>query len=306
DVLIGQTWNLLGWQPVFIPAVVQWPGLIGELYGRSPQVRLSKTFKTDLLNVDVAAAALRPVQRDSSIPNGEAGVRLSLNKWVGVHTSYLTATQAVPLSIAITGDVRAFRIPEFTAAQVATSATNEATGGAFAVDAFIPIIPGTPANRGNTLALTAEFARGVGVADQYTAFASGITNPALPADPVTGVSPAFQARVDGNLAAYDASGTLHLIETQTFFAALEYYLPVLEGKIGLMAGYYQTDMLNTDAFATSAAARRRRASLYEAGALFDPVPAVRFGVDWGLIRDAYADGTTAWNWSLLGSAFFFF
>jgi hypothetical protein len=255
------------------------------------------------LNFDVAAAALRPVQRDSSTPNGEAGFRISLNKWMGVHTSYLTATQALPLTLAVTGDVRAFRIPQFSAAP---AGTNDAIGGAFAVDAFVPIIPGTPANRGNSLALTAEFVRGWGIADQYTAFASGITNPALPVDPITLTSPAFQARVDGNLAAYDATGTLHLIQVQTFFASLEYYLPVMEGKMGLFGGYYQTDMLNTDDFATAATSRRRRVSLMEGGLLYDPVPAVRFAADYGLTRDAYADGTTAWNWSWQGTVFFFF
>jgi hypothetical protein len=303
DLTVGQTWNLLGWQPVFIPAVVQWPGLVGELYGRSPQVRLSKTFKSELVTVDAAVAALRPVQRDSSIPNGEAGVRVSFPKWAGVHSAFLTGTSALPLSIAVTGDVRAFRIPEFLSAPVNT---NNATGGAFAVDAYVPIIPGTLANRGNSLSLTAEFVRGAGIADQYTAFASGISNPALPPDPVTGVSPAFQGHVDGNLAAYDASGTLHLIQVQTMFASLEYYLPVLEGKIGLMGGYYQTDILNTDEFATAAAARRRRESMTEAGLLFDPIPSLRFAVDTAVFRDAYADATTAWNWSVLGSAFFFF
>src|SRR5262249_26500943 len=140
DVTIGQAWNLLGWQPVFIPAVVQWPGLIGELYGRSPQLKLSRAFKTDFLTVEAAVAALRPVQRDSGVPNGEAGLRLTLNKWAGVHTSYLTATQGLPLSLAITGDVRAFRVPELSAAP---ASSNTATGGAVAVDAFIPIIPGT-------------------------------------------------------------------------------------------------------------------------------------------------------------------
>jgi len=303
DVTIGQTWNLLGWQPVFIPVVVQWPGLIGELYGRAPQLRLSKAFKSDLVTVEAAVAALRPVQRDSSMPNGEAGLRLAFNKWAGVHTAYLTGTSAIPLSLAITGDVRSFRIPEFAAAPVAT---NAATGGAFAIDVFVPIIPGTLANRANSMALTAEFVRGAGIGDQYTGFSTGIGNPALPADPVTGVSPAFQARVDGNLAAYDATGNLHLIENQSFFASLEYYLPVLEGKVGVFGGYYQTDILNTDDFATAAASRRRRVNLYEAGVLWDPVPALRFGADYGLIRDAYADATTAWNWSLLGSAFLFF
>jgi len=303
DVTIGQTWNLLGWQPVFIPVVVQWPGLIGELYGRAPQLKLSKAFKSDFLTVEAAVAALRPVQRDSSVPNGEAGVRFTFNKWAGVHTAYLTGTSALPLSLAVTGDVRSFQIPEFSSAP---ANANAAMGGAIAVDAFIPIIPGTLANRANSLALTAEFVRGTGIADQYTGFSSGITNPALPADPLTGVSPAFQARVDANLAAYDATGTLHLVQNQSFFASLEYYLPVLEGKVGVFGGYYQTDILNTDDFSNAATARRRRASLTEAGLLWDPVPALRFGADYGVIRDAYADGTTAWNWSVLGSAFLFF
>jgi len=302
DVTIGQTWNLLGWQPAFIPVVVQWPGLIGELYGRAPQLKLSKAFKSDFITVEAAAAALRPVQRDSSLPNGEAGVRLTFNKWAGVHTAYLTGTSALPLSLAITGDVRAFHIPEFSAAPVAS---NAATGGAFAIDAFIPIIPGTLANRANSLALTAEFVRGMGIADQYTGFSSGVTNPALPPD-ANGNPVAFPARVDANLAAYDAAGTLHLVQNQSFFASLEYYLPVLEGKVGVFGGYYQTDILNTDDFSNAATARRRRVSLAEAGLLWDPVPALRFGADYGLIRDAYADGTTAWNWSVLGSAFLFF
>jgi hypothetical protein len=108
------------------------------------------------------------------------------------------------------------------------------------------------------------------------------------------------------MAAYDTSGALHLVQTQTMFASLEYYLPVLEGKIGVFGGYYQTDILNVDEFTSSAAAMRRRASLFEAGALFDPVPAVRLAADWGAIRDVYKDGVQAWNWSVLGSAFFFF
>ncbi|HZN94629.1 MAG TPA: hypothetical protein VFB81_18065, partial [Myxococcales bacterium] len=303
DVTVGQGWNLLGWQPTFIPAVVQWPGLIGELYGRSTQLRLSKALKTDLLTVEGAVAALRPAQRDSGIPNAEAGVRLAYPRWSGVHTAYLTGTSVQPLQLAITGDVRAFRIPELSAAP---TVTNAATGGAFAVDAFVPIIPGTLDKRGGSLALIGEFVRGAGIGDQYTAFSSGITNPALPADPLTMVSPAFTTRVDPGMVAYDSSGTLHVVQMQTFFASLEYYLPVLEGKIGVFGGYYQTDILNVDDFTSSPAAMRRRAQLFEAGALFDPVPAVRLGADWGLIRDTYKDGVVAWNWSLLGSAFFFF
>src|SRR5207253_6533795 len=168
-------------------------GLVGELYGRSVQARVSKTIKTDALSLDLAVAAMRPAQRDSSVPNGEAGIRAALTKWTGVHTSFLTSTAIQPLSLAVTGDVRSFKVPEFTADP---HSVNSATGGAFAVDAFIPIIPGTKEKTDNALALTTEFVRGSGIADQYTAMANGISNPALPPPASGGASPAFPAHID--------------------------------------------------------------------------------------------------------------
>ena len=226
DFTVGQTWNLLGWQAGYVPAIVQWPGVFGELYGRSLQARVGKTFKTEPLTVDFAVAALRPSQRDSSIPNGEAGVRAALTHWTAVHTSFLTSTTVQPLSLAITGDVRSFKVPEFSADP---HAVNSATGGAFAVDAFLPIIPATQANKDNSLALTTEFVRGSGIADQYTAIRSGSSNPALP--PPCGVAvrrlPAFAAHIIPGLALYDASGTLHLVKTQSWFLNGEYYPPGL-------------------------------------------------------------------------------
>ncbi|WP_224372163.1 hypothetical protein [Hyalangium versicolor] len=308
DFTVGQTWNLIGWQGTYIPAVVQWPGVVGELFGRTVQARVGKTIKTDPLTVELAVAALRPSQRDSSIPNIQAGARAALTKWTGIHTSFLTATAVQPLSLAITGDTRTFKVPEFTADP---HAVNKASGGAFAVDAFIPIIPGTKDKKDNALALTAEFARGSGIADQYTAAANGIANPALPPPTATPqnpnpASPAFPARIDPGLAVYDASGALHLVKTQSWYVNGEYYVPGTEGRLGLFAGYYRLDVKNLGDFTTNPAAARKSIAMIEGGAFVDATQAIRIGLDYAQIRDTYQDGTLAKDWAVQSSAFFFF
>jgi hypothetical protein len=308
DFTVGQTWNLLGWQANYVPAIVQWPGLVGELFGRSVQVRAAKTFKTDPVSVDFAVAALRPAQRDSSIPTGQAGVHVAINHWTAVHTSFLTSTSVQPLSLAITGDLRAFRVPEFSADP---DIANKATGGAVAIDAFIPIIPGTKEHKDNSLALTAEFVRGSGIAEQYTAMSNGISNPALPAPAATPqnpnpVPPAFPAHIDPGLAIYDASGTLHLVQTQSWFVNGEYYPPGCDGRLGLFAGYYRLDVKNLGDFTTNPASARKNVSMIDGGAFVDVSQAIRFGADYAQIRDEYQDGVVARNWSVQGSGFFFF
>lgn len=303
DFTVGQTWNLLGWQASYVPAVVQWPGLVGEVFGRSVQARVGKTVKADGLTVELAAAALRPTQRDSGIPNGEAGVRAALTKWTGVHTSFLTSTAVQPLSVAVTGDVRSFKMPEFSSDP---HGANKATGGAFAVDAFIPIIPGTKEKKDNSLALTAEFVRGSGIADQYTAMSLGLSNPSLPSPAPGGAGPAFPAHIDPGLAVYDAAGALHLVTTQSWFVNGEYYPPGLDGRLGLFAGYYRLAVKNLGELTTNPASARSYVSMAEGGAFFDATPAIRIAADYAQIRDRYQDGVLARNWAMQSSMFLFF
>ncbi len=42
DILVGQYWHLFGWQNVYHPASVQAQGLMGEVYSRDVQLRLSE------------------------------------------------------------------------------------------------------------------------------------------------------------------------------------------------------------------------------------------------------------------------
>src|SRR4029079_14893858 len=86
DLLDGQTYHLLGWQNYFFGASCAFLGLPNQLFNRTVQLRASHTFGSTWINVDLAAAALRPAQRDSALPEGEAGLRIAFNRWKGMTT----------------------------------------------------------------------------------------------------------------------------------------------------------------------------------------------------------------------------
>ncbi len=109
DVLAGQTYNVFGWQNYFFPCTVEFLGLPNQLFSRSTQFRLSHTFDSGPVSADIAVAALRPAQRDSGIPDGNAGLRLSVNDWKGISTPGNVGTRAMPLSIGISGLMRQFK-----------------------------------------------------------------------------------------------------------------------------------------------------------------------------------------------------
>jgi len=68
DVLIGQTWQLFGWQGYFHPNTVEIQGVPGQVFSRSPQIRLSHTFKLEPVSVEVAVAASRPPSATRGYP----------------------------------------------------------------------------------------------------------------------------------------------------------------------------------------------------------------------------------------------
>ena len=116
DLLLGQTWDLFGWQSAYHPNTVEIQGVPGQIYSRTPQIRLSKTFKTEPVTMEIAAAAVRPPQRDSAWPEGQGGIRIAINGWTGVQTTGAAATSIQPMSIAFTGDVRHIDVPDLLAA----------------------------------------------------------------------------------------------------------------------------------------------------------------------------------------------
>lgn len=298
DILFGQTWHLFGWQPSYFPAIVQWPGIVGELFSRTTQLRISKTIKTKPVTIEIAVAGMRPPERDSSFPEFEAGLRLSFNKWTAVHTGYLTSTGTQAASIGVSGDLRMFTLPEFAAMP---QSANSKLGLGIAVNAFLPIIPRTKDRKDNSLAILGEFVTGQGINDLYTGLTGGVANPALPGTP----APTYASGVDAGLAVYDINGQLQLPRWTTFVVSVEYYLPRVGGRVGLFANVSRSQLHDAQQYANSARVRDNEI-FYDGGFFVDITDAIRFGLDYARFDDQYVDGVHAINDAVQMTGFLFF
>lgn len=302
DVLFGQTWALFGWLPNYVPTIVQWPGVQGEIFARTPQVRISKTFKTGLVEVDLAVAAMRPPQRNAGVPEGQAGLRISFPKWTAWHTGHITGTSLAPASIGVSGTVRQLGVgAPCTATAPATSCesvtTRFVTGSGIALNAYVPVIPASAKDKSNSLSLVGELVSGTSINDLYSGLSGGVGS-ALPA----GTS--SSGHIDSGLVGYDAAGNLVQSQWLTSFVGLEYYVP--GGRVALFVNWGHSQLNNAAKFSTAVSALRNHSNLYEAGFFIDVTQQVRVGLDYARIVDVYQDGVIAANDAVQGSAFLFF
>jgi hypothetical protein len=302
DILFGQYWDLFGYLPTYLPAIVQWPGLSGQLFARTTQLRLSHNFKSDYVNVELSAAAVRAPQRDSGVPEGQGGLRMTFNKWTAWHTGYLTGTGLTPASIAVSGDVRAFKVPEFTAKP---EKLNKAVGSGIAVSVFLPIVPATKEKKDNSLSLLGEFVTGKSINDLYTGLTGGVANAPLPNPSMATPAPTYTAATDAGLVAYNDKGVLLQPHWTTFLVGLEYYLPFVNGRVALFGNVSHSQLADAATFPSPAKVRDHE-SFYDVGFFVDPTESLRFGIDYAHIDDVYADGVKAKNEAGQISGFFFF
>jgi hypothetical protein len=238
DLLMGHTFDVFGWQSFFDPS-----GLRNQLFSRNPQLRVSREFNPEgAVTVELAAAAVRPVQRDSGVPDGSAGLRVSFNGWQGIRTPGNERIEAMPLTLAVSGIVRQFKANAF--APPPTQSSNSATGWGVSFDAFLPIIPATNlVDRGNRLALMASFVKGTGIGDLISVTGGAVfptlSNPAAAYPP-----PVYEtANVDQGIVSFDSAGVLHTIDWTAFRIGLQYYLPST-GRWIFSANYTQAHSAN--------------------------------------------------------------
>jgi hypothetical protein len=319
DVMVGQYWHLFGWMEGYLNNTTEIQGLPGQLYARAPQVRVSKTVKTSAVTIEVAIAAVRPPSL-SEVPEMEGGLRLALDTLTGMHTAGATGTSLLPASIAVSGDFRYYEIPE--AAAVVPTAMVNAPSGAIAADLFLPILPARVDKRGNTLSFMGQFVTGTGISDLYSGMSSGVMFPFVPN--LTGTSPAWPTGIDQGLVDYDINPgqfALHPIQWTSFIAGLEYYLPGLDGKVWVSGNVSHIQSNNTAQFARAIANDpnpneyfypastpqvRKGEDWWDANVFFDPIHAVRVGLEFATFYDHYVDSYTAKNYRAQASGFFIF
>jgi hypothetical protein len=303
DVLAGQYWQLFGWQSLFHPNTVDLQGIPGQIYSRSPQLRLSHAFKSDDVTVEIAIAASRPPQRDSAIPDGEAGLRLAVNEWKGLHTVGAAGTAVDPLSVGVSGVGRHFRLPEFAAAPVTT---HSITSWGISVDALIPVLPATTTNDGNALTLNGSYVYGQSIADLYTGLTGGVGFPALPANAM-GVVPPYPQDVDNGLAVYTSDGVLHAIRWQSILVGAQYYFPT-PIRMWVSANYSHMSSPNIDVLGTTATNSKifNKSDWFDGNYFIDATGAIRFGLEFAQFRQTYLDGVKAKNNRVQLSALYIF
>jgi hypothetical protein len=293
DVLIGQYWQLFGWQTYFHPNTVEIQGVPGQLFSRSPQIRLSHTFRTEAVNIEVAVAAARPPQRDSELPDGQAGLRVLVNQWKGVHTMGGAGTASDAAAFGISGVSRRFSVPEYTAVP---SAKHSTSGWGVSMDILLPVIPRTLNDRGNALSLTGSFVTGQGIADLYTGFSNGATASWPLPNPTTVATPSYVPDIDNGLIEFDAGGIAHAIKWQSILAGIQYYLPP-KGNLWVSLNYSHMKSSNILDYVTDASRSNLydESQWYDANLFWDATVATRFGVEYAHFKQTYGDHTTRSN-----------
>lgn len=309
DVLAGQYHDLFGWGGAgFYPATLAFLGVTGQVYHRQPQLRLSKTLggPDDAVNVEVAAAALRPVQKDAGVPDGEAGLRLAVNGWTGAAASAYGQPSLTALGLGVSGLVRRFEVAEFLPTAIESKS---ATGWGFAANAVIPVIPvERNDDRGNGLTLTAELSMGSGISDMYTDLTGGALFPALTNDGNLPVPPIYTPNVDSGIVTWDANRELQTIDWRGLVIGAQYYLPIARGRVWISGIFSQIVSKNV----VELTPLPNRGNVYDKATYIDGSLFVALTEQWQTgvaiqtVEQVFGDGFKARNNRLeLGTHYFF-
>jgi hypothetical protein len=232
------------------------------------------------VGIDVAAAALRPAQRDSRVPDGQAGMRFTLNRWAGIY-----ARDGIPktrkLSLGVSGAARQFDADAYTPPP--TQSSNRVIGWGVSIDAMVPVIPAKDEfDRGNALTIAGSYVRGSGIGDLMRvdggAMFPPLPNPARAAPP-----PEYEANVDEGLVSFDRLGVLNTIDWEGFRIDAQYYFPP-SGRVRIAAIYTQAYSRNMQALYPQGGAEIEllthvadRVRYIEGNLYFDVTPEVRLG-----------------------------
>ena len=290
DLLVGQYHDLFAWGGAgFYPHSIAFLGIAGEVYHRNPQIRGTLSIPLCCVTLDIAAAAVRPVQRDSEVPDVQGGVKLSLDRWRGVGAQGFGQPDILPLSIGVSGIWRRFAVAEFLPVP---GEPKIAFGWGLAVDAFVPVIPArSPIDRKNALSLNAEFTIGSGIADLYTGLTGGALFPTLPNPGNLDPAPLYRPNIDSGMVTFDADGNLKTIDWRAIVVGLQYYLPVADGRLWVSGNYSQLKSNNI----VNLTPENSRGGVfywqeyYDANAYAALTPAVQLGLSYQYTHQFFGD-----------------
>ena len=290
DVVAGQYYDLFGWGSYFYPATVAYLGVPGQIYHRAPQLRIEKKLHAGDLEVMGAVAAVRAGERDSGVPDFQAGLKIAYGGWSGAAMPGFGRPTAAPLSIGVSGILRHFEAPAFESEPGSKAVT--ANGSGIAISALIPVIPvKTIENRNNALTFTGEFSTGTGIADMYTGMDGGSRFPNLPNSAMTPVTATYASNVDPGLVTFDRTSALKTINWRAVVAGVQYYLPIDGGRVWVAGLYTRTwsDNIKSLTPFTAYGAIFTKMEYIDANVGIDITPAVVLGLSFQTVKQTFGD-----------------
>jgi hypothetical protein len=290
DVIAGQYHDLFGWGSYFYPATVAYVGVPGQIYHRNAQLRIEKKIHLGELEVMGAVAAVRSGQRDSGVPDGQAGLKIAYKGWAGAAMSGFNRPTLAPISVGVSGLYRRFQVPAFRS-EPGSEAVNT-SGNGLAVSALVPIIPiKTIEDRSNSLTVTAEFSIGTGIADMYTGMDGGSRFPLLPNPSLAAPAVQYATNIDPGLVTFDRAFELKSINWRALVAGLQYYLPIGGGRVWI-AGIYsrtQSDNIKTLTPAPSWGGIFTKMEYIDVNLGIDITPSVVLGLSFQTVKQTFGD-----------------
>jgi hypothetical protein len=291
DVVAGQYYDVFGWGPGFYPATVGYLGVPGEIYHRNPQLRLEKKIEAGGVQVDIAAAAVRPGQRDGAgIPDGQGGLKLGYTGWSGAATPGFGRAALQPISVGVSGLYRHFEVPVFRPEPGSEGTTKNGYG--IVAQMLLPVIPVKSLDdKGNGLTLTGEFSLGTGIAEMYTGMDGGSRFPILPNPTMAMPALVYPQNIDPGLVTFDRNFELQTINWKAFVVGAQYYLPVGNGRM-MVSGIYSrvwSDNIKELTPPVSYGAIFTKMEYIDANVSLDMTPSVVVGLSFQTVKQTFGD-----------------
>ncbi len=288
QILTGQTWAVLGWQPYYFMPTLQVAPIPAMLYSRTTQVRVVKSMDvSDSTTMQVAAGAMRPPQRDGQYPGLEGGLRIAFNDRKGAFTGGATGShKPQPLSLGLSGTARNFEIPAN-----ATTGTDNPQGkiaSGFAANLLLPVLASSDGkDTSNNLVLGGEYTMGSGYGDHFSGWSGNQNSPLSGAT----TAPDKNVNLDAGIGGFDAFGNFVLIKLRTFNVYMQYHLP--ESTHTWISGGYsdlRSSNMSSVAINKTGATAYDRESSYFGNIAHDFTDQVRAGFEFARITTNYVDG----------------
>jgi hypothetical protein len=295
-LLVGQTFDLFGWGGQgFLPHTAAF-GVMGQVFHRNAQVRLSKVLPSAPVNLELAVAGVRPATRDSGTPDLQAGLKLTINGRRGALAQGPSLARPTPMTLALSGVGRRLTVNDF---QAIPADSQVVLAGGVVADAFIPILPAHGQDLSNTLSVIGEFSTGTGISDLYLALTGGVLFPALPNAKNVLPAPAYTPNIDNGLVTFDVRGLARTINWQGLMINAQYNAPFRAGRLLSLSGTY-SQITSSNALALTPVGAGQY-FVWDHGRYIDGTlwwnitPSFQMAVSYQTMTQRYGDGTVARN-----------